>query len=51
VARHLLQDGLLLIFDPEERGDKFLRNVRSHRITMIYIPEDGNIAVRTLDIL
>jgi hypothetical protein len=32
-----------LIFDPEDGGDTFLRNVGSHRTRRRDIPEDGNI--------
>jgi hypothetical protein len=32
-----------LIFDPENGGDTFLRNIGSLRTTQRYIPEDSNI--------
>jgi hypothetical protein len=32
-----------MILDPECGGDTYLRNVRSHRTSRRYIPEDGNI--------
>jgi hypothetical protein len=45
VPNHLLHAG----FEPEDRGDTFLRNVFLIRTTRRYITEGGNIKLRMFD--